>query len=78
MSMLDIKGVVSAIDKKGCINSSVAPSPPLLSPILIIKGSSSFSKIDVTGLLTALPKLFKASKGATVVTLNLFCPGKNA
>ena len=28
--------------------------------------------------VTVLPKLFKASKGATVVTLNLFFPGKNA
>ena len=75
--MLDIKGVVSAIDKKGCIKSSVAPNPPLLSPILIIKGSSSFSKIEPLEL-AATPKLFKASKGPTVVTLNLFFPGKNA
>ena len=65
------------MDKKGCINSFVAPSPPLLFPILITKGSSAFSKIGVAALLPA-PKSSIAFKGATVVTLNLLFPGKNA
>ena len=38
--MLETKGVVSAIDSVGTMCWSVPPNPPLLSPILIIKGSS--------------------------------------